>query len=278
MTKLFLLLTTVATAQAQTPITPQYVPIAAGKFIMGSPLDEPGRDLNEIPHKVTLTRDFEIQNTELTQSQWCEVMGTNPSVFSKKENCSDFQTIIQLSPGSTCAVGTALCPSLPVDSVTWYETQEFLNRLNRNRTFDQCVQEKKSGDFCYRLPTEAEWEYATRAGTSTAYFFSAPKTLLDHAWYSTNQTRAVGTLLANPWQLHDMLGNVWEWVSDWYTQYPEHEVTDPTGEEQGFFKMLRGGAWDTDKDKYLRSARRYGAFPNMKMQNAGFRPVRVKIP
>ncbi len=168
----------------------KFAQICPSTFMMGSPKSESGRDSNEGPqHQVTISKAFELQTTEVTQSQWQAVMGSTPSDFKG--------------------------PDLPVEQVSWDDAQAFISKLNA------------LGDgYRYRLPTEAEWEYAARAGTTGPYAGD----LDAMAWYSQNsgnKTHPVGTKAPNAWGLYDMHGNVWEWTQDWDGAYSSSAVTDP---------------------------------------------------
>lgn len=189
----------------------EFVLIEPGTFEMGSPSGEPGRDDDETQHRVTLSQPFYLGKYEVTQEQWEAVMGTNPSRFS---NC-----------GRTC----------PVERVSWEDIQGFIAKLN--------LQE---GVSVYRLPTEAEREYAARAGTQTAYYFgNVADRLGPYGWYmgnSDNRTHPVGQKQPNGWGLYDMHGNVWEWVADWYGAYSRGAVTDPHGPRTGTDRVYRGGS------------------------------------
>ena len=221
--------------------------IPSGTFMMGCE----GQDgtsgyscgSSESPkHEVTITQSFYMQTTEITQGQWRAVMGNDPSYFS---NCGD---------------------DCPVEKVSWNDIQEFLTTLNG------------MGQGTYRLPTEAEWEYAARAGTTTTYSFGDdPNQLGDYAWYSSNSsstTHPVATKLPNPWGLYDMHGNVWEWVQDWYnaSAYSSHAASDPIYEESGSSRVYRGGSWLSFAG-YSRSAFRYGGSPDNRSRSLGFRVV-----
>ena len=272
-----------------------FVSISAGSFLMGSPGSEANRDSNEGPqHRVTLTRSFEIQRTEVTQWHWFSQMGENPSRFDESSHCPGEHVTLQ---------GTALCPNHPVEVVSWSKVQIFLTRLN--------AEFGRREGYEYRLPTEAEWEYAARAGTQTAYSFgnrNNARELGKYGWFIGNsggQTRAVASLLPNPWGLYDVHGNVWEWVQDLccrtYTSspvtdpypwglydvwewvqdlccrtYTSSPVTDPLhASGRRLLRVLRGGAW-SNSARYLRSAFRGGNSPRSRNTNFGFRLVRVK--
>ncbi len=217
-----------------------FVYIRPGTFMMGSPLSEIGRESNETQYQVTLTKGFYIQTTEVTQRQWRALMGNNPSDDSK---CGD---------------------NCPVEQVSWDDVQEFIRRLNQ----------KEGGS--YRLPTEAEWEYACRAGTNTRFSFgNSDSQLSSYAWYDVNcdeRIHPVAKKQPNVWCLYDMHGNVWEWCQDWYEDYPSGGVTDPAGPLSGAARMHRGGgAGAYAKD--CRSAYRYGGKPDLRGATVGFRLV-----
>jgi RNA polymerase sigma factor (sigma-70 family) len=223
----------------------KFVWIPAGNFLMGSPKDEEGRNDDEIPHKVTLTKGFFMGVHLVTQEQWQAVMGNNPSNINGEKN-------------------------LPVELVSWDECQAFIKKLRKK--------DKKS----YRLPSEAEWECACRAGTTTP--FSLGETIsTDHANYNGNdtygtgkkgkyreKTTPVGTFPANAWGLHDMHGNVWQWCQDWHGDYPQSDVVDPTGPEIGQFRVRRGGSW-LSNPRNCRSAYRGSDPPGDSGGNIGFR-------
>jgi formylglycine-generating enzyme required for sulfatase activity len=238
--------------------------IKAGSFTMGSPPGEPGRFSNETQHRVTLTRDFFIQATEVTQIQFQDVMGYNPSSFT--------------SCGRDC----------PVEQVTWHEAAAYCNRLSERAGLGQCYGCNGSGRdvtcspssrystpyACpgYRLPTEAEWEYAARAGTTGPRYGD----LSAVAWYSDNSgntTHRVGQKRANALGLQDMLGNVWEWCHDWYGDYPGVSVTDPSGPGAGSLRVLRGGSWFIHAGP-ARAADRHRSTPGNRYGSIGFRPSR----
>lgn len=214
-----------------------FVWVEPGTFEMGSLPEEPGRNADESLHQVTLTKGFFISKYEVTQGQWKEVMGSNPSLFTGDDR--------------------------PVENVSWHDAQEFIRRLN-----DRGAN--------VRLPTEAEWEYAARAGSRAAYHFGSTANLLgDYAWYAANsggETHPVGSKRANAWGLYDMSGNVWEWCQDWAAVYPVGNVVDPTGPPSGSDKIGRGGSWGVDPTM-CRSADRNAAAPDVRGNDLGFRLV-----
>ncbi len=235
----------------------EFVYIEPGTFMMGSPEDEPGRRGNETQHEVTLTQSYYIQTTPVTQGQWKAVMGDNPSYF---ENC-----------GSDC----------PVEFVSWFDAQEFIAALNQ-----------QGATTGYVLPTEAQWEYAARADSTTA-FANGPITetgsgydpVLDRmGWYFYNSqvnyspamqgkgTHPVAQKDPNAWGLYDMHGNVWEWVADWYGSYPTTAVVDPTGPAWSNFRVMRGGSWNYFAWS-CRSAYRDYINPGIRFSYIGFRLV-----
>jgi formylglycine-generating enzyme required for sulfatase activity len=215
-----------------------FVYISPGTFMMGSPKNESGRFDDETLHEVTLTQGFYLQSTPVTQGQWKVVMGNNPSRF---KDCGD---------------------DCPIENVSWNDAQEFIKRLNG-----------KEGKT-YRLPTEAEWEYACRAGSTSRYCFGDDEgKLSEYAWYTDNsggRTHPVGTKKPNDWGLYDMHGNVWEWCEDWYGDYPSGKVTDPAGPSTGSERVLRGGGWGSDA-RTCRSATRSGGAPVNRFGIIGFR-------
>lgn len=225
------------------------VRIPAGTFTMGSPPEEAKRQADESPHRVVISRPFYLSATEVTQRQWMAVMGNNPSHFR--------------------AVGL----DAPVEQVTWNDVQEFLRRLNAH------------GREHYRLPTEAEWEYACRAGGETAYAFG-DRISTDQANYDGRyplprqrpgtyraSTMSVASFAPNAWGLYDMHGNVWEWCADQYCPYPEDTATDPAGDCGSPLKVIRGGSWVFGADS-ARSALRYTHEPRLRGFSIGFRVAR----
>jgi formylglycine-generating enzyme required for sulfatase activity len=242
-----------AMAQASKEITNsigmKLVLIPKGTFQMGSPIEEEGARDAEGQHQVTISKDYYLGGTEVTQGQYEKVMGTNLSNFQKR--------VIRKSDSSM----------YPVEQVSWEDAVEFCKKLSA------LPDEKKAGRV-YRLPTEAEWEYACRAGSKTAYSFGeSSKSLGDYAWFAGNgisQTHPVGEKNPNAWGLYDMHGNVWEWCSDWFDDYPEGAVTDPVGHEEGSSRVFRGGGWSYVA-AYCRSAYRNGYFPSTRDDSLGFR-------
>jgi formylglycine-generating enzyme required for sulfatase activity len=205
----------------------RFVLIPAGTFTMGSPANEPGR-LND--ERQRRSDAFYLQTTEVTQGQWRKVMGNNPSYF---KNCGD---------------------DCPVEQVSWNDVQEFIRKLNSMEGTDK-----------YRLPTEGEWEYAARAGTTTAFSFGDSESKLgDYGWYDGNSgrnTHPAGQKRPNPWGLYDVHGNVWEWAQDIY--------------EGGSVRVFRGGSWFNYAGR-CRSARRNGYDPGNRFSDLGFRLARTK--
>jgi formylglycine-generating enzyme required for sulfatase activity len=229
----------------------KFVSISAGEFSMGSPAGEEGRQESEGPqHLVRITKTFWMGMYEVTQEQYQAIMGTNPSYFKG--------------------------PDSPVENLTWDDAQEFCRRLSA-----------ELGQPA-RLPTEAEWEYACRAGTTTAYTaYCLPEAsrLGDYAWYSDNSGtpahpqgqphpvgRAKPTGLAVRLILYDMLGNVSEWCSDWYGDYASSAQDDPQGPPTGKYRVVRGGNWSLGAES-CRSAYRAFADPTETKIDIGFRVV-----
>jgi formylglycine-generating enzyme required for sulfatase activity len=237
-----------------------FAKISAGTFQMGSSGSETNRSDDEVLHSVTISHDFEMEVTDVTQLQWFLVMGYNPSYFKSQNYCqSDYININ----------GTDLCPNNPVEQVSWDDTQSFIAKLNQG-----------NDGYTYRLPTEAEWEYAARAGTQTAYYFGDDPAQLDaNGWYTNNsgsQTHAVGGKTANAFGLYDMAGNVWEWAQDYYGPYSNSRVTDPTGASSGSTRVVRGGGWYGYGAQDCRSAVRGYVGAGGRRYVLGFRLVRTQ--
>ncbi len=215
------------------------VRVEAGTFTMGAtPEMENPWDGEKPTHQVTLTNDYYIGKYEVTQALWKAVMGNNPSNF-KGDN-------------------------LPVEMVSWDECQEFISKLNSitGKTF--------------RLPTEAEWEYAARGGKkSRGYQYSGSNNLADVAWYEDNsgsKTHAVGSKQANELGIYDMSGNVWEWCQDWKGSYSSSSQVNPTGANSGSNRVYRGGGWSGNA-RYCRSSCRFSVTPGFRIFILGLRLV-----
>ena len=217
----------------------QFVWVPAGEFLMGSESEEADDDEQPLT-RVRISQGFFLGKYEVTQAEWRAVMGTNPARF------------------------TGCGPTCPVERVSWEDdVQEFIGKLNA-----------AAGGNRYRLPTEAEWEYVARAGTMGDRY----ENLDAIAWYTDNsgsRPHPVGQKEPNAWGLHDMLGNVWEWVGDWYGDYPGGAVTDPRGPGSGTMRVFRGGGWDHYAGDCLASTRFYGP-PGFRNFGLGFRLLRTE--
>ncbi len=292
-----------------TSAPPGYVKVKAGTFQMGSPLDEPGRYPNEQPHPVRLTRSFWLKATEVTRGEWKALIGTNPSRFA--------------SCGDDC----------PVEGVSWYDAIAYVNALSRRENLPECYvlsgclgtvgggctnwsEGSCRGDFAcsdvtfsgtrctgYRLPTEAEWEYAARGGSTTPLYTGRITLHGDEApeldpigWYAANSAAAydgafdcsewkklppstsrcgpqtVGKKAPNGWGAYDMLGGVWEWCGDWAGDY-SGRATDPIGPPSGDRRVYRGGSWAAWA-RDLRAANRFSVVPEYRFHHVGLRPIR----
>ena len=234
----------------------EFVLIPAGTFSMGSPLTEFHRDLSEGQHTVTISQPFYMQTTEVTVDQWRAVMGRR--WFARKKGLGD----------------------MPVVKVSWHDCHKFISKLNR-----------MTGDT-YTLPTEAQWEYAARAGSTDAYFWGAgidctramfannPKkynacvSANVHAGRKAGMPAPVKSYPPNAWGLYDMHGNVWEWCEDLYSRYDMTTVVDPCETESGQNRVRRGGSW-FGRGYALRSANRAYGHPMSRLQNTGFRLIRI---
>lgn len=215
--------------------------ISPGTFLMGSPEDEGNRSSDERQHEVTLTRPFYMGVYPVTQGEWTRVMGSNLSYFSSSGRGSD-----EVSGQDTSR--------FPVEFVSWNDVQEFLGKLNASHGV--------SG-VRYRLPSEAEWEYACRAGTTAPYSFGSALRDSDANYgVAVGRPSAVGSYGANDFGLYDMHGNVWEWCQDWYSSdyYSSSASEDPAGPSSGSRRVLRGGSWGDSAD-HCRSACRGSHFP-----------------
>ena len=257
-----------------------WVCIPAGEFTMGSPPDEVGRYREEAQWSVTLSEPLLMQATEVTQGEWRAVFGNNPS---QRQLCD---------PDEPDAADDC-----PVETVNWYEAVEYTIRRSATDGLTPCyaplagcVGEPGEGMECddevvrvadcdgYRLPTEAEWEYAARAGTETRYWSGDDEAdLAAVGWYGDNSgghPHPVGRLPANAWGLLDVHGNVLEWVWDWYGLYPAEAGSDPAGLPAGAGRVIRGGSW-FGTARYARSAYRNGGHPGNRSLDLGFRFVRA---
>jgi len=226
--------------------------IPAGEFIMGSPLDEAGRDMDEgrTPTRMVIPQGFWMGKCEVTQGEFQAVMGTNPSNARGDTNC-------------------------PVEKVSWYDAMQYCVK----RTQQEKLAGKLPDGYVYRLPTEAEWEYACRAGTTTRYCYGDDKgeyRLGEYAWFIRNgnsMTHPVGTLKPNAWGLHDMHGNVWEWCLDRsWSMLPGGTVTNMAIAAEGSLRVARGGSW-LYEGKACRSANRDDYSPSNRCSDVGFRVV-----
>ena len=216
----------------------EFVFVKPGTFLMGSPVEDFHRNSDEIQHRVTLTKGFYIQTSEVTQGQWKTIMGENPSQY------------------SYCG------PDCPVEMISWNEAKKFISKLN--------MKEKTNR---YRLPTEAEWEYACRAGTDTHFYFGNSLYTTqanyngnhplpgDPRGRNLNRTVPVKSYPPNKFGIHDMHGNVYEWCEDWYGEYPHGHAIDPVGPKSGISKVSRGGGLSSYARR-CRSANRTKHLPN----------------
>jgi formylglycine-generating enzyme required for sulfatase activity len=263
------------------PTPPGFVHITAGSFTIGSPAGELGRSDDEQQHRVTLSRDFYLSAHEATQDDYATATGSNPSGY---RAC-----------GGDC----------PVESISWFDAVAYANARSAAEGLDPCYLEPQfqqpyttedagemrdplwpEGIDCkgYRLPTEAEWEYAARAGSGAAFHggditdAECSDPVLDGiGWYcgnGENQTHTVGEKAPNDWGLYDVHGNVWEWSWDGFADYPDEDATDPTGPEGGNLRVQRGGAWSFSA-QFCRAATRTGVFAGQNGTDVGVRLART---
>jgi len=244
----------------------EFVQVPAGIFIMGSPGSEWGSRSDEQQHQVTFTRPFFLATYEVTQAQWTAITGSNPSYLYD-------------------------CPDCPVESITWFEAVAFCNGLSQQMglppayTIRDTVVTLNAGADGFRLPTEAEWEYACRAGTSAVFYtgeclnteqanylgYDPQKGCPKGMW--RGQAVDVGSFPPNPWGLHDMHGNISEWCWDRHGFPGPGPVVEPRGPETGTERLMRGGNWH-DLGRNCRSAVRHKAEPNQRFTHVGLRLAR----
>jgi formylglycine-generating enzyme required for sulfatase activity len=229
----------------------EFVRVPSGSFRMGSSWLERGRDSStEKSHNVTISSHFDISKTEVTQLEWFQVMGNNPSFFKLPQNCTNHKNF----------AGVDICPEHPVESVTWTDVQTFIGKLNASQP-----------TYKYSLPSEVQWEYAARAGARSAFFWgSSPSDIDRYVWHAANSrshTQLVSKKAMNSFKLYDMLGNVEEWVQDIF------KADYNTASNTYTCRTLRGGSY-LSITKNLRSAARRCLRPTEKKKNIGFRLIR----
>jgi formylglycine-generating enzyme required for sulfatase activity len=234
--------------RVRSTLATELVSIPAGSFTMGSPTTEVGHTVFEEPQtQVTFSHAFSIGKYEVSQAEYQAVVGANPSLF----------------PGDL---------NRPIDNISWQDATNFCALLTARDRLSGRI----SATSVYRLPTEAEWEYVARAGTSTAYTFGDDAANLgQYAWFTDNSgtmPHPTGQKLANPWGVYDMYGNTWEFCSDWFGNYPGGSVTDPQGAATGTRKIVRGGSWFRSPES-LRSGKRAVLPPEGHNGDVGFRIV-----
>jgi formylglycine-generating enzyme required for sulfatase activity len=228
----------------------RFVPISPGSFEMGTPSQESAQNIDEDQHTVRITRAFAMQATDVTQALYAKYTGKHPSKFNGDD--------------------------LPVERVSYGDAQGFIDQVNarENPGLDCSTWDKAfTTSGCYRLPTEAEWEYAARAGSTTAYFFGKEAAGMgQYAWFAGNsdqQTHAVAKRKPNAWGLYDMYGNVRQWVHDGYEAHLG-DATDPEGLSSSESRVFRGGDWN-DLAEWMRSAARWHADSNARFPGLGIR-------
>ena len=250
-----------AASCAETDVRPKLVLVPKGSFTMGSPTTEPGRYSNEVQHPVTLTTDIWMAESEVTQRQYRNLTGSSPSYFKGDD--------------------------LPVEQVSWYDAVAYCNALSVRENLTPCYQingttvDWADGVKCtgYRLPTEAEWEYAANPASGSRTVYAGSDTVDGVAWYSNNSgstTHAVKTKTANGRGLYDLSGNVFEWVWDWYqSNYEALQSSDPIGpkvQPSPEYRVIRGGSWNNTATN-ARVAKRNNNTPTNRNNNLGFRIV-----
>ncbi len=249
------------------PADTNLVLIPPGTFTMGSPEDEASRGSDETQHVVTISRGFWMGKYLVTQADYLAVVGNNPSWFTPDNGYVEVLT-------------------LPVESVSWFDATNYCALRTQHERVAGLIPTK----YAYRLPTESEWEYADRAGTTTAFYlgsglYSGQANFNGQYGYDAalgaianpnglfyQVTTGVGSYPANPWGLYDMIGNVCEWCQDWYGDYPTGSVVDPQGPASGSSRVNRGGSWDYYPN-YCRSAQRFYSDPGSTLRALGFRVV-----
>ncbi|MBN2329792.1 MAG: SUMF1/EgtB/PvdO family nonheme iron enzyme [Candidatus Omnitrophica bacterium] len=252
-------------------MTFRYIP--AGSFMMGSHGTEKDREENEGPqHEVTITKPFYMGIHEVTQRQWAAIMSTYPSESTRKDSSQKgLWRQKYYYPSSSVSKND---PDCPVESVFWNDCQEFIKQLN------------SLGKGTFRLPTEAEWEYACRAGTTTRFYWGVDldyKDISQYAWHTikkpsgreiVEKPHPVGQKKANPWGLYDMSGNVWEWCLDLYAPYTEAPQMDPlVTQSDDLRRVIRGGSWRRYAMR-CRSAQRNASLPNHSTDFIGLRLIK----
>jgi formylglycine-generating enzyme required for sulfatase activity len=253
------------------------VSIEAGKFLMGSPESEKGHQADEKQREVILSKPFLMSATEVTQKQWKDLMGTS------------FEDLINQQRGPAgrgaklSSKVSVLGDQQPMCYVNWSDAESFCFRLTEKEHDSGALPKNQQ----YALPTEAQWEYACRAGGTGVFSGGDTLTSKDANFYGKmpygtdvpgeyrEKTTEVGSFLANPWGLFDMHGNLYEWCADWYVEFPTSTI-DPKGADKGDGRIIRGGAWDR-KATSCRSAYRYSRDPNRRAHNIGFRVVVIEV-
>ena len=236
--------------------------IPSGSFLMGSPKNAFKFGDDALQHQVKISRPFYMQTTPVTQGQWKNVMENNPSHYNGTEVPQTESEYWWEYYHQIDRKGQNV-DDLPVEMVSWHDVQEFIEKLNQMEIMGK-----------YRMPTESEWEYSCRAGSSTVWHFGDNSICLGKYAWDTYMTQPVGQKKPNDWSLYDMHGNVWEWCSDWYGAYPTKSVTDPAGPSSGVFRVLRGGSWHCDAG-IGGAATRLKQTPNVRSRFFGFRLVRT---
>jgi formylglycine-generating enzyme required for sulfatase activity len=251
-----------------------FVLVERGSFVMGSPVYERDRHSGEIQRRIGVN-SFYMAQYQITQEEYEELMGVNPSLFRGSnlpvENISWFDAIEYCNRRS---LADGLNPVYKIDTI-----RTDLNNLNITMRWLVTWNRNANG---YRLPTEAEWEYAARGGNESPgdFMFSGGNNQAEVAWHSVNSgrtTHPVGTKEPNKLELYDMSGNVWEWCWDWFGNYPARTQSDPIGASSGSQRVIRGGSW-YDSAAFVRCANRHSCIPSDRNIGTGFRIVRTAMP